>query len=461
MVSVLLPYDETNPLSIEEYAKNLIGETFREAVGNKQIKEKGNKGGLGQLLEKYYFLYEPNSNSEPDFKEAGVELKTTPYKINKSKLNKVAKERLVLNIINYMEVHKESFETSSFLHKNKLLLLVFYLHLEDIDRLDLFIKYVRLFSFPEKDMKIIKDDWNKIISKIKSGNAHELSEGDTNYLGACTKGKDKTSLRKQPFSAELAMQRAFSLKPHYMTYVLNEYILKGKKTYEDSVIKDLSDIKDITFEQFIINKINKYVGKSINELALKFNIKVKPNSKSFGALVANGLLGVKGDNIEEFKKANIKVKTIRIEKNGKVKEHMSFPSFKFIQIVNEKWEDSSYRRLFTNTRFLFFIYQFDEHNVLRLEKGMFWNIPLTDLEVDFKDVWEKTKDVIQNGIKIKKVGKREFNNLPGSSENRVAHVRPHAKNKSDTYPLPTGGQFPKQSFWLNNSYILEQISKNK
>ena len=37
-------------------------------------------------------------------------------------------------------------------------------------------------------MKIIKDDYEKIVRKIQNGRAHELSEGDTMYLGACTKG---------------------------------------------------------------------------------------------------------------------------------------------------------------------------------------------------------------------------------------------------------------------------------
>ena len=38
------------------------------------------KGNFGQILEKFYFGYEPNSESEPDFKEAGIELKSSPLK---------------------------------------------------------------------------------------------------------------------------------------------------------------------------------------------------------------------------------------------------------------------------------------------------------------------------------------------------------------------------------------------
>ena len=125
-----LPYDDTDPMSIEQYAKALQNKTFRQVLKGVSIKKKGNKGSLGQLLEKHYFGYEPNSNPGPDFEKAGVELKTTPYKINPKKKNTVSKERLVLNIINFMEIHKERFESSSFLLKNKLILLIFYLYQE-------------------------------------------------------------------------------------------------------------------------------------------------------------------------------------------------------------------------------------------------------------------------------------------------------------------------------------------
>ena len=39
------------------------------------------------------------------------------------------------------------------------------------------------------------------------------------------------------------------------------------------------------------------------------------------------------------------------------------------------------------------------------------------------------------------------------SENRVAHVRPHARDSSDTYPLPDGREMSKQCFWFNRAYV--------
>ena len=92
--------------SIIDFAKKLKDKTLREACGE-DVEEhhyKG-KGNFGQLLEKYYFGYEPNSVAEPDFIETGIELKSSPLKIlNNGELR--SKERLVLNIIKYFEVHR-------------------------------------------------------------------------------------------------------------------------------------------------------------------------------------------------------------------------------------------------------------------------------------------------------------------------------------------------------------------
>ena len=58
------------------------------------------KGAIGTVIEESWYGYTPNSESEPDFPEAGVELKVTPYVRGKNGIR--AKERLVCNIINYM-----------------------------------------------------------------------------------------------------------------------------------------------------------------------------------------------------------------------------------------------------------------------------------------------------------------------------------------------------------------------
>lgn len=145
------------------------------------------KGQLGNFIEKYYFGYDPNGNQEADFNKIGLELKQTP--IDKTKKGEYrAGERLSITNISYNEPVEEDFYKSHVWEKIKCILLIHYLRDKSIERLDYVIKFVNLFSPPKDDLKIIIDDYNQINEKIKQGKAHELSEGDTMYLGACTKG---------------------------------------------------------------------------------------------------------------------------------------------------------------------------------------------------------------------------------------------------------------------------------
>lgn len=464
-----IEYDESNPQSIEKYAQKLIGKTFLEICTEDDSKNeeiarenpyyaiehanKKRKGGLGEIIEEKFFRYKSNNDSKPDFDKAGVELKVTPYKINRNG-SIVAKERLVITMIDYFSVVKESFDKSNLWSKAKLILLIFYLYQQEIeDRLNYKIGYAKLFTPPEQDIKIIKHDFEVIVEKIKAGKAHELSEGDTLYLGAAPKAATSKNRRKQPFSTEMAKPRAFTFKNSYMTYVLNNYIIPGKETYEP-IIKDNSVD---SFEDYVVGKINEYKDYSVEALCNEFGLEFQKRPKNLEAMLAYRILGIKGNHAEEFEKANIVIKTIRIERSNKIKESMSFPTFKFKELIKEEWETSTFGTYLAETRFLFVVYKFDEKDNLYLKGCQFWNIPYSDLEVEVQKVWERTKEVILEGVKITHKNGRNYTNFPKSSENPVCHVRPHGQKANDTYELPDGRHFTKQCFWLNNSYILGQI----
>ena len=468
----MLGYDRTDSLSIEAFSQKLIGKTFREiwdeddrrqsqtvnkddtSYGISDVTEtKRNKGNLGQIIEEKFFHYARNSDSRADFYEAGVELKVTPYRINRDG-SLSAKERLILTMIDYFQVVNESFEESHFWNKSKLILLVYYLYEREIQyNIDYKIGYARLFTSPEQDVRIIRHDYLIIVSKIKAGKAHELSEGDTLYLGAAPKAATSKDRKKQPYSDVPAKPRAFAFKSSYMTYVLNNYIVPGKTTYEPIVQDEAVD----SFEDYVVEKINRYRGYSVDDLCAEFNIAIKKRPKNLEAMLAYRMLGIKGNHAEEFEKASVAVKTIRIEKNNRIRENMSFPTFRFKELIKEEWDDSTFGNYLRETRFLFVVYKFDENDVLRLRGCQFWNIPYKDLEIQVRSVWEQTKRVIQEGLRITMVNGNRRNNFPKASENPVCHVRPHARNAQDTYELPDGRQYPKQCFWLNNSYIYSQL----
>jgi len=462
-----LPYDKKSKDSILEHAQRMLGKTLWEMYGEARLLDTG-KGSLGNAVEKYHFQYEPNSKSEPDFKEAGVELKCTPLK-KASDGSMLSKERLVLNVIDYIEEATKTFDTSSFWKKNALLLLMFYLHEDGKLPYDLIFKIVRYWNFPETDLKIIRDDWTIIHNKILAGKAHEISEGDTLYLAACTKGsKAGAQMRRQPKSDKLAPQRAYSIKSKYVNTIIldslnhpemhkglfiseqqKRKILKVQENAE-SVVRSISDYRESeTFEQLIERKFSPYYGKTIAEIEKMLNVDVPP-SKGMAYGVCCAILGVKSKKIAEFEKAEISVKTIRLEANGNLKEAMSFPNINYKEIVKERfWEDSALYEMFTR-RFLFIIFRKTaEKNdkQVRLEKVMFWTMPFEDLKQG-EILWNDTRTKVEAG---------NYEHFIKSSENPVCHIRPKAQNAADTTESAQGFQVKKMCYWLNRDYVLRQI----
>ena len=216
---VMEEYNRSLYKSYDDYNDRVVSEVQDKAISMKS------KGQYGNYIEKYFYGYQPNSDSKADFEKIGVELKVTPFKINKNGTLS-AKERLVLTILNYMEENLEDFYSTHLWKKCAKILLLFYNGLIPNQTMeDYIIEKIFLYEWFEEDMAVILEDYQKITDKIKNGRAHELSESDGNYLSTCTKGAGKgKDLRQQPFSHELAKQRAWELKSSYMTYLINHKI---------------------------------------------------------------------------------------------------------------------------------------------------------------------------------------------------------------------------------------------
>lgn len=434
-------YDISSPQSLLDYARGLSGKTLAEVVDMSRVADNiSNKGDLGNMVERYYYRYQPDNTTHlPDFPDAGVELKTTGV-LKRTDGSYKAKERLVLTMINYMNLVNERWDTSSLMEKCSLMLLLFYLYEKELSIFDRrFVLHPILFEFPEKDLEIIKRDWETIRKKIENGLAHELSEGDTYYLGACRKGSggEKEKLRQQPNSDIPAKSRAFSLKPSYVNRIIEGH------TGEVGV---LDVTATVTIEDATQNKFKPYIGKTVEEISslLDFHKQGK-NDKGFYRSLTMRILGGTTRTVPELDKAGVELKTIRVNKDWIPAEAMSFPTFKYLDIVDEEWEDSSF---FTKIeqKFLLVIFREDENGDLRLEKVNYWNMPFIDRE-EARRVWEDTK----RRVAI------DATDLPKSTESNVAHVRPKAKNAKDTLPTPQGTQLIKKCFWLNKNYIGEVI----
>ncbi|MBW9146994.1 DNA mismatch repair protein MutH [Clostridium sp. CM027] len=471
-----MAYNESNKESIEEYARLLLDKNLSNVLGANFIhrfNNKASKGRLGQVVEEEYFGYKVNSRKEADFKEAGIELKVVPLKEIKHKEKSgylrekqglSAKERIVLSIINFMEIHKEKWDSNSLFEKCGQLLLMFYLNEKDKPIEKLIFKIINVWSPSEEDFIVIKKDWETIVNKINDGKAHEISEGDTMYLGACTKGSTAAkSKRHQPFSVVLAPQRAFSLKRSYADSIIEELLQREVYFTKEKEKAISATFKGISFDEVILNLFKELQEYSLAKIITKYDITRERKAKSFNKLIVDDIckktFGDKLGNLEEFKKANIEVKTILLKPSGMPKESMSFEQIDYCDINAETWEESSIRDKFENKKHLWIIFKatrnFEKQSELSLDeivvdKVMFWNMPIADLEGSMHYVWENTVDKISAG---------EYNSFIKISDKKIAHIRPKGKDSNDVMLTPQGTYERKKCFWLNASYIKEQIEK--
>lgn len=317
----------------------------------------------------------------------------------------------------------------------------------------------------------MKQDYDKIIDKIRSGKAHELSEGDTTYLGACRKGQkgDADVYYSLPDGSRAvipAPKRAFSLKTQYMRTIL-EFAKKngGQGAFNTSALVhgygphliEESELREKSFEDILLDRFEPFFGLSYDELVHKLHAPTT-GAKSKFFLVANEILTeshTRGDDVtksDEFVKSGIVIKTIRLKKNGRPAEAMSFENINYFDILQEDdWFESRLYDIFTG-RFLFIVFQENEDGVARLDKAFFWTMPVKDLE-EAAAYWLSIKNAVKNNHIAPEYFYRE-------SDHKKFHVRPKAKNAADVTANPHGGTVKKYCYWFNHDYI-KQIIDNQ
>ena len=472
-----LPYNPNDLRSILEYTKKLEGNTLRKLTKGNLDSAKKNKGGIGQLTEELYFFLKNNSSPEPDFVNLELELKTGGLNPTSSRDRHEnisgkwkAKEALSLSSINYNNIVQEEFLLSSFIKKNKNILLIFHKY-EKLHPLDLEIKLTGIFSYEslsEVDKQIIKQDWELMKSKTLDGKAHEFSRGDFEYLELATSGTS-SSFTTQPCSDVKTRTRKYSFKAGFMHSVIAK--LGSEKPAQISLFRKKEN--RIILSEKISNKFKPYVGMDVDLIASSLGVIIEDCKQAFSILskrLVKAIFDVP-DNlnveqyIEEFSKAEIAIKTIRISKNNLPKEHVSFPAFKYENIIQQSWDDSDFKNHIEKKFIFIFFKESDESFVL--DKAVYWNMSSEHIS-EAQKVWEETKQLIEEGRIVKEIKNgRRYSYFPDSKSNLVSHVRPHAKNAQDTYKLPvndihTGlNDYTKHCFWLNREYVRDYIYESK
>jgi hypothetical protein len=217
----------------------------------------------------------------------------------------------------------------------------------------------------------------------------------------------------------------------------------------------------------IATLVERYRDYSTTELARAFDINL--DAKNMMSVLIKKLINEGAPNVSSHMDSeDITIKTIRLDKYGKLKESMSFPVFRYCDIVEETWETSSLRAQFKGKIYVFAVFRMAGKDFY-LNKIVLWQMPEGILENGVKPVWQKIKACLESGSIVKYIDDngRYFSYFPASSESPYVHVRPHAQNREDTLPLPVADKltglvsYPKHSFWLNRSYVLKIISREE
>lgn len=436
-----------------EYTENIKGKTFKE-IDSKHLLDnarlKRAKGLLGHVVESGFYDYPINSDSRADFEELDIELKVTGYVKNKNGSLR-AKERLVLSKIDFNQIVNETFETSHVLGKCKKMLIIWYEYDPSKEAKDFLITDFQLYDM-SNDFEIFNNDFEIIKGKVLEGKAHELSEGDTSYLGACTKARTSKDRTKQPFSDILPKPRAYSLKNAYMTGILRENI-KQTTTFRSSKRNEFKTVVD-----YVKNKLEPYFGKTQLEILEEITGKNYSNNipKHISKMISNELIGKDDELInknELFAKTSFIIKNLPIQENGKPRERMSFKTISLSDFEDE-WNESYWKNYFEETTLIVICYK--EANGSKNGYRVLSDVKQISFDENDLDEFGKT----YNQIKIA-IEKKDINLLPISKngfKNQLLEIAPKGVKGDNAYVNFFKKDKTKVAFMISKKLLLEKLS---
>lgn len=499
------------------YTSNITGKTFEEIDSEGLLKNaslRQQKGLLGHVVETGFYKYPINNDSKADFEELNIELKVTGYVKNQNGTLR-AKERLVLSKINFNKIITETFETSHVLGKCEKMLIIWYEYNKEKEVKDFLITNYQLYDM-KTDKKIFENDFEIIKGKVLEGKAHEISEGDTSYLGACTKARTSADRTTQPFSNIQPKPRAYSLKNAYMTGILRENIkntniilsfdstpslkpIKNKNkqnitektqtTIQPKPIKiknkqskliefrnkkinsnplerrttDTSKNRDLeenfkTVLEYVKYKLEPYFGKTQIEILQEINEKTFSDKipKNINKMISDALIGKDKDlakNYELFSKTNFIIKNLPLKEDGTPRERMSFKTIS-ISDFEENWEDSYWKNYFEETTLITICYQ--EQNKSRNGYRILKDVKKITFNENDLISFEKTYNQIKLAIE-----KKDISLLPTSSngfKDQMLEIAPKGVKGDNAYENFFKNDKTKVAFMISKKLLNKKIN---
>ena len=355
----------------------------------------------------------------------------------------------MISMIDYDQLVLETWDTAS-VRKKLHILFVFFEHLVNEPKKLFPIRATILWEADAATEGLIRADWERVVTKVRHGLAHQLSESDGRIMGPCTKAKDSRTLRSQPFGPVKAKPRAFALKPSFTLYVY-ERSLRGRR--EESLVANQVASPTAAFEEQLLHRFSRFESRSVGDVAGELGIPPS-TAKSYAARVMRRIFGANDfrSEIREFKQMGLTPRTMRVDTSLMPYEALSFPAFRYEELLEETWEDSD---LLSRVEYMLIVPVRGQTKATPqadclFGHPVFWRPSANQLETIRRE-WEFYRLEIREG---------QAANLTPASQTIAIHVRPHARDAKDMVIAPVIGRVVKKSFWLNRAFVGQLLASS-
>lgn len=350
-----------------------------------------------------------------------------------------------------MNIINEEYEFSKLLFKNKKVLIIWYRYEDNTNYADMEIMDYQLYDLSQ-DEEIIKNDFYIIKDMVVKGEAHNLSEGQTSYLGACTKGADSSKTRPQPNNKKEAKPRAFCLKNSYMTGIFRSLLFENKINTEIATFK--------TIEEYVFNILKHYMGKTQLEMYNMITGDDYTNKipKNISKMISDRLIG-KDEELEDknelFKKTTYVIKNLPVYPNDEPVERMSFRNLRLSEF-EKNWEESDWKQYFEEVTLLVICFEVENNKVKNGYRKLKEIKTISFTDEDLESI-KKAYEMVQEAINNENINLLPY---PNSYEKQIIEIAPKGIKGDDAYHNFFKNDTTKTTFMLSKNFIAKKL-KNK
>lgn len=467
-----------------ECLNKTLGDIDKNNVLNRAKMNPKITGIAGDVIEQSVLGYPSDNRQAPDLDVDGeaVELKTTGIRFSKVNTNQFeAKEPMSITAVSPDKIVYEEFENSSFWHKVRKMLLVYYLYLADhtvpaSEYANFPIMGYEFHEFSEDEQKALRQDWQTVRDFIKV-----LQKTYDDYKKEYP--RISSELRPKLFLLDTAPKwphpPRFRLKRSFVTSIVQAYF--DKQSEFERLPEKYASYADVDRKCHELTK--SFQGKTIAELVSIFGIEGTNISKSISEQIAVRMFGGKNTKIGKiqiFQAAGIIGKTITITKGGFRTEDMKLFPIDFNELLDPdvEFDNSSFADFFFNRQLLCIIFEEPAPNS-GLEENVFvgfkrYSFSDAFIEEKVQPVWDNIrKTVFENRlvdvVQLDKNGQPRVNkngqissapNFPKSKDGPV-FVRGGGKDSTEKPEEINGVSMYRQYIWLSGKFIADELQKTQ